>query len=330
MRTLHFPAQVVLVLVAVLSSSLCRAAEELPALTEIRVTSTLDKSQQPSRVWAPESASNQPTPMLVFLHSWSSDYRQANTDWQREAVERGWIYLHPNFRGVNQRPEACGSELARQDILDAIDDVSARYRVDPERIYLAGTSGGGHMAMLMAGYHPKRFSAVSAWVGISDLAAWHRFHTRDGKPTKYAEMMEACLGGPPGTSDAIDAQYRSRSPLTVLGRVGDLPLDLNAGVNDGHTGSVPIRHTLAAFNVVARAGEHRQISTREIEQLSNDRKLQPPGIDDTLADETYGRELLLRRRAGQTRVTIFDGGHEGLASAGCAWLSQQKRRTETA
>jgi len=306
-----------------------RAADKLAELTEISVTSTLDGSQQPSLVWAPETAASQSTPLFVYLHSWSGDYRQNNAAWHKEAVERGWIYLHPNFRGPNNQPEACGSELARRDILDAIEDVIVRYNVDQTRVYLAGASGGGHMTMLMAGYYPQRFSAASAWVGISNLADWYRFHTSDGKRGGYAQMVFQSCGGVPGESDAIDVQYRSRSPIHQLQHAVGLPLELSAGVDDGHKGSVPIAHTLTAFNVVAKASGLGEVSASEIAQLSTDRKLAQPLPGDVSFDKEYGRDILLRRKAGKTRVTIFDGGHEGIAHAGAAWLSRYNRPTRS-
>ncbi|QDU97813.1 alpha/beta hydrolase family protein [Lignipirellula cremea] len=310
-----------------------QAAAEEPAAapaktTLLQVTSSLDGKPQPVLYWAPESAATQAAPLLVYLHSWSGDYRQSNQAWLNQAAQRGWIYLHPNFRGRNDDPEACGSALARQDILDAIDVICEKYQVDRERIYLAGSSGGGHMSMLMAGYHPDRFSAVSAWVGISDLAAWRRHHTKNGEPQNYARMVDASCGGAPGASPEVDAQYRARSPLFHLQETGDLLLDLNAGVNDGHTGSVPIRHTLDAFNVVAKAGKQETISEDEIQQLTQDRKLKEPRATDQGFDEAYNRDFLLRRQAGPARVTIFDGGHEGLPNAGCSWLSRQQRPTK--
>lgn len=246
------------------------AERELPELAEVRIQSTFDGSLQPALLWAPDDAQSRPTPLLIFLHSWSGDYRQKNDTWQKEAVDRGWIYLHPDFRGRNDKPAACGSKLARHDVLDARDYVLRNYKVDQSRIYLAGTSGGGHMAMLMAGYHPEQFSAVSAWVGISDLAAWHQFHAKDGQPQNYARMVAACCGGPPGASPQVDAEYRARSPLFHLHRTGDLPLDLNSGMHDGHTGSVPIRHTLLAFNAIATAKGEPIVTAAEIEQLSTE------------------------------------------------------------
>ncbi|MBT4866461.1 MAG: prolyl oligopeptidase family serine peptidase [Planctomycetaceae bacterium] len=322
------------ILVLMLAGALSRAdtvvAAELPALTEITITSSLDGTPQKSQYWVPESASTQSRPLLVMLHSWSADYRQKADAWMKEAVQRDWIYIHPNFRGPNNRPQACGSELARQDVLDAIDDAIRRFKVDESRVYLAGTSGGGHMTMLMAAYYPQRFSAASAWVGISNLADWYRFHVKDGKPGGYARMTANSCGGAPGSSAAVDAEYKARSPLFHLHHVGDLPLDLNAGVNDGHTGSVPVRHTLQAFNVVAKAGRHSLVSEREMTELWEQRKLAAPLKSDQVVDKSYGRQLHLRRHAGPARVTIFEGGHEGIAHAGCEWLAAQKRKTRAA
>ena len=305
------------------------SADEAPQLREIEITSSLDGTVQKAMFWAPEAAQHESTPLFVFLHSWSSDYRQKNTPWRDEAFRRGWIVLQPDFRGPNLRPEACGSKLARQDVLDAIEYVIANYKVDTSRLYLAGSSGGGHMAMLMAGYYPERFSAVTAWVGISDLAEWYRFHTRNGTPSNYAKMIAASCGGAPGDSPAVDAEYRARSPIPHLPRAAGVPMDLNAGVHDGHTGSVPISHTLRAFNVLAKANGGTAIADDEIEQLTKHRRLEAPRPEDTAVDESYGRALYLRRTAAPARVTIFEGGHESIAAAGCAWLETQKRPTRS-
>lgn len=181
------------------------------------------------------------------------------------------------------------------------------------------------MAMLMAAYFPDRFAAVSAWVGIADLADWHDFHVQDGKPDRYAIMTRDALGGPPGASPAVDAQYRERSPLFHLGRSGDLPIELAAGVKDGKTGSVPIRHSLRAFNVIAAARNAATVSESEIETLWNEGRLAKPQPGEEAEDEVLGRAVLLRRQAGAARVTIFDGGHEGLARPACEWLGRHAR-----
>lgn len=326
-RIFRVPLTFCVLVVTVLACRRVRAADPpLPALVETAVQSTLDGAQQKVLYWAPESASEKQTPLLVFLHSWSGDYKQDNSKWQREAVSRGWVYLHPDFRGPNQSLKACGSKFARRDILDAMKFARSEFRIDESRVYLAGTSGGGHMAMLMAGHHPDRFSAVSAWVGISDLAEWHRFHLKDGKPQRYARMIEQSLGGPPGESNERDADYRDRSPVFHLQNVGDLAVDLNAGLLDGKTGSVPIMHSLRAFNVIAKAHRSPVISEQEISQLWESKKLARPLESDRQSDPELPRAIHLRRRSRDCRITIFDGGHEGLPAPACSWLARQKRR----
>jgi pimeloyl-ACP methyl ester carboxylesterase len=304
------------------------SAADLEPLRELRVTSTLDGSEQPSRIWTPDQADGKPIPVLVSLHTWSSGYEQDRSDWVREAQTRGWIYLQPDFRGPNDHPQACGSALARQDIIDALDQVLDHYSVDETRIYLAGVSGGGHMTMLMSGYYPDRFSAATVWVGISDLAAWYDYHLKDGEPDNYARMTAASCGGAPGDSAAVDAEYRSRSPIHHLAGIGDLFIDLNAGVHDGKTGSVPIMHTLNAFNAIAEANGHAVIPESQIQELWRDGRLSMPTASDGAGDPSYPRDIYLRRTAGNARVTIFEGGHEELPTTACAWLERQHRPTK--
>lgn len=324
-RTLLRSLAVVLCCVAGLMAE-SAPGDELPLLQGGSTVSELDGETQQLLYWAPDEATQQPTPLLVFLHSWSGDYKQDNSKWLAECVRRKWIWLHPDFRGVNNSLKACGSRFARQDILDAVKFAREEWNVDRERIYLAGVSGGGHMSLLMAGHHPDQFSAVSSWVGPTDLAEWHRFHTHDGQPQRYAQMIEASLGGPPGVSEEIDSDYRDRSPVFHLHQTGDLPISIMAGVEDGHTGSVPIRHSLRAFNVIAESHGGPLVSDAEIEQLSTHKKLLSPTREDTAADPVLGRTIFLHRISGNSEITIFEGGHESIPSAAFEWLNQRRRR----
>ncbi len=283
-----------------------------------------DATGQAAFVMLPEgfSTDGPERPLLVSLHSWSSDYTQRHEELEAGALERGWIYLHPDFRGPNDDPEACGAEPAQRDILDAVEWAKREYPVDDERIYLTGSSGGGHMTLQMAARFPDLWTAASAWVPIADLAAWYETH-RD-RDTRYAEMMRGCTGGVPGQSEAIDREYSDRSPLTWLAGAAGVPLDIAAGVRDGHEGSVPIRQTLEAFNVVAEAVGGEPVSEQEIVELSAgpEARLSSPAASDTVEDGALGRAIYLRRTAGKARVTIFEGGHEGIASAQLDWLER--------
>ena len=284
----------------------------------ITFTSTFDQTEQPAHFFAsPEPGAH---PLLVLLHTWSTDMNKYDPDeWVMAARARGWHVVLPHYRGANFNPAACASPAARQDILDAAKAAEAKVAVDPQRVYLAGVSGGGHMAMTMAAYHPEAFTAITAWAGISDLFAWHAENKLTGR--KYWKDIEACTGGAPGASPAVDAEYRARSPLFHLGHATTVPLDLNEGILDGHRGSVPIHHTLDAFNAVAAAQGLPGVSQPEINALSQE---QIPPVAP-VEDPTYGRRIHLRKTAGLARVTIFEGGHEDLPEAGCAWLATRHR-----
>jgi dipeptidyl aminopeptidase/acylaminoacyl peptidase len=297
------------------------------ARRKVVIRSTADGTDQPCYVSTPAGLGRNQSavPLLVSLHSWSGDVEQRSPN-QRKlealAIQRGWVHIFPHFRGANQHPDACGSAKAQQDILDAVAWARAKLPIDPDRIYLTGSSGGGHMTMLMAGRAPEVWAAASAWVGISDLAAWHARHA-DGR---YGAMLRACCGGRPGDGPEVDRQYRVRSPLTFLHRAASLPLDIAAGVHDGHRGSVPVRHSLDAFNRIAGAVGAEGVSEQEIQQLSRPNGcLNEPRPSDQVEDPVWGRTIYLRRCAGKARVTIFEGGHESIPEAAVAWLEQHPR-----
>lgn len=294
--------------------SACVALNAMAEAPLLHVPSTIDGALQ--TVYVYPVAGESPRPLLVVLHHWSvgvDSYDAA--DWIAAASREGWHLLLPDFRGANNRPEACGSTLARQDILDAVDFIIDRHPVDESRIYLAGVSGGGHMAMVMAAHAPGRWTAVSAWAGISDLAAWHA--ETKAVDSKYYMDIEAVVGGSPGASETIDRELRFRSPVHDLANAKNLPVDIATGIHDGHTGSVPIHHSIDAFNAIARALGEPDVDHETIIRLSAEDYDEPA----TLYDDTYGRGIHLRREAGPSRMTIFEGGHEGIPEAAIAWLS---------
>ncbi|MDA1264875.1 MAG: prolyl oligopeptidase family serine peptidase [Planctomycetota bacterium] len=286
-----------------------------PGWSELELVSSVDGTLQPSRVWLPPEVGDG-VPVLLHLHTWSSDWRQES--FVPELVEgcgaRGWILAAPNFRGPNRRPEACASEQAVRDVLDLIDHLEQTFDVGP--IFVHGASGGGHMGLILAGRHPERWAGVSSWVPISDLARWHRESSAASQ--KYWRDLEGSCGGPPGASAAIDAEYAARSPLTHLAAARGLAVDINTGLRDGHDGSVPVGHSLRAFNVLAVAnglpGEAFDEATIAVLEASPDLDSAPERSERRL------RPVLLRRQAGPARVTLFAGGHEGDPRAALDWF----------
>ncbi|MDD2709175.1 MAG: prolyl oligopeptidase family serine peptidase [Verrucomicrobiae bacterium] len=208
-----------------------------------------------------------------------------------------------------------------KDVLGAVEYAKKNANVDSSRIYLVGVSGGGMAALLMAGRAPGVWTAVSSWCPIFDLKDWHRETL--ARKLVYAQMIEKSCGGAPGSGAAVDEEYRKRSPSTWLDQAKSVPLDINTGIADGHKGSVPVSHSLKAFNVLAATDG--RIAETDIAAICAAPQM-PPGLLPTPDDPLYRRgKALYRKISGQTRVTVFEGGHAILAEAALAWLEKQRR-----
>lgn len=269
-------------------------------------------------------------PLLVALHTWGYGYDQETMcrEYFRCCETRDWHCVFPDFRGPNTRPEACGSEAAISDILDAVKWAQDTFDVDPRRIFLVGCSGGGHMALMVASHSPATWTAVSVWVPISNLTRWHRETTI--RELHYCAQLEAICGGSPGTSHAVDADYKKRSPLPVLWRAHIIPMDINAGIHDGHggtlggEGSVPVGQSIRAFNALARTVEdYDSVIEEHVIDYIEEHEAAPEWFEKgETNDPDYPGGIVLRRTSSLARLTIFEGGHEILFDTAFAWFDR--------
>jgi acetyl esterase/lipase len=266
----------------------------------------------------------EPVPLLVMLHTWSGSYTQAYAipaaQW---CINHGWAFIQPNLRGANNHPEATGSEFVIADMLAALSYMHKTTKIDTNRIYLLGWSGGAYTALLLAGRFPELWTAVSVWSPILDLRNWY-YESIYRKNGFAADLVRSC-GGPPGLNDSVDAQYTQRSPASFLSRViGGPPIDINTGIQDGHTGSVPIHHSVDAFNLLASAND--RIAQPYITIIQEEAQI-PPQLQANIDDSDYiGHKPLFRITSNNCRLTIFEGGHEVLNTAALKWLSAHVRK----
>lgn len=282
-----------------------------------------DQSQQPALFWKPKNP-ERPTPLLVALHTWSNDYLQAGGEAQyaKWCLENDWVFIHPNFRGRNRMPESMGSDLAVADIRAAVEWAKSEASIDETRIYAIGVSGGGHMTQLLAGRTPEIWAGISSWCGISDIAAWHQETIAAGRGN-YAKDIEGALGGSPTKDPEILKEALHRSPLSWLKNASDVPLDINHGIDDGRTGSVPFTHSLNAWNVIVP--ESSRLESSYIRNFYETQEI-PSGDKTLLKDPFYGsRQPVFRRTHENTRLTLFKGGHEIVHDAALHWLAAQQK-----
>ena len=294
----------------------------------VQVKSSIDGTMQPCWYWVPEAASKTAVPLIVGLHTWSADYNQIGhyRTVQREAKRRGWAFVGPNFRGPNSTPAGCGSDLAVQDIEDAVEYVKRSCKIDADRVYIIGGSGGGHMTLLMLGRRPGLFAAGSAFCPITDLARWHADSLLDhpGREKNYARMMEKACGGIPSEKSE---EYAKRSPLTWLpaAKKAKSPAYIATGIHDGWTGSVPVGHAIRGFNALCEKGA--EISEAHIAAIEANRSI-PAGLETEKVNDPFydsKKRIHFRRTSGNVRITLFEGGHGGNFAAGFDFLSRQRR-----
>jgi pimeloyl-ACP methyl ester carboxylesterase len=271
----------------------------------VDIQSTLDNSQQKAYFFKSKSAA--PGPLVVSLHSWSGTYEQKD-ELAALSKAKDLNYIHPDFRGVNWTKDACCSDLAMQDIDDAIDYAIKNSKVDLSRIYVIGSSGGGYatLATFMKSKHSIR--RFSAWVPISDLPAWYTQSKIMG--TKYAENILDCTS----SKDSLNLEIAKRkSPIywkTPVEKLNTTELLIFAGVYDGIQGSVPITHSINFYNKVLK---DKLINDSTL-FVSDSEKLYLLEFRKALGNlgRIADRKVFLKKQSGNVGLTIFEGNHEML------------------
>ena len=204
---------------------------------EILIKSTSDSSMQPSLFY--KSETNEKRPLLVGLHTWSYDRFNQIKNMLPYAEKYDFNLLLPEFRGNNLKTnpncrDACGSDLAKQDIKDAIDYIMENENIDADNIFLLGLSGGGHMSLLMAGFCPEYFKAIGAYVPVTDLEKWTK------QNENYSEHVLACCSG-----DV--SEMKKRSPLSYVDNIAKANLKIFHGKFDP---VVPVSQSLELYEKI--------------------------------------------------------------------------------
>ena len=198
-------------------------------MQEILVKSSFDGSEQP--ILFKKAEGEEKRPLLVVLHTWSCTRFDPLPRIKPFAEKHNFNLLLPEFRGPNlvtnpNCTDACASEKARADVIDAIEYVKANFEVDEENVLLFGCSGGGHMSLVMAGIRPDLFRAVASFVPITNLAKWYT------QNDKYAPHVKACCG--------TKAEMIRRSPISFMDGIAKANVKIFAGKYDK---TVPVSHS---------------------------------------------------------------------------------------
>lgn len=296
------------------------------SLLEVEIPSSMDETKQKTMFRA--STRPEACPLVVSLHTWTNDYHQRDP-LAAQCLELDWNYIHPDFRGPNCTPDACGSPMVISDIDDAIAYAIDRAPIAPSEIHVIGASGGGHAALVMYMNSRHPVTSFSAWVPITDLEDW--YHESVGRSRKYAGDILAATSS--GNDQLDEAEARRRSPMHMplqSNLPGKRKLYLRAGIHDGHTGSVPITHSLRFYNRIVRekgGDEADLVSVDDMFILAVARTF-PHAVTERYLG---GRKIHYCRSYKNVELTIFKGGHEMLVPVALdhidGWGAGEQTRT---
>lgn len=276
----------------------------------VQMLSSADTAIQ--KAWYHKSSKTTTQPLIVSLHTWSGDYNQEDP-LAKEILLRDWNYIHPDFRGANNNPKACGSDWVITDIEDAIRFAVKNGNVDTANIHIIGVSGGGYAAMLAymkLNYPVKSFNA---WVGISDLGSW--YWESKGRKAKYATDIEQ-VAMQNGKMNWEELDKRSPVKLSFpAAKRKNATLNIYAGIHDGYTGSVPVSQSILFYNKIASTlfpgVKENLVADSTI--ISIVAKQVNPAADTF--QKLNGRIIHLAKQLPNLSLTIFEGGHEMLVAS---------------
>ena len=130
------------------------------------------------KIYVPSGYAGQPLPMIVMLHGaqQNPDDFAAGTQMNAAAEAQGYIVVYPEqsesanalrcwnwFRPADRRLES--GEAAMVAALTR--EVMSLYNVDTARVYVAGMSAGGAMAVNLAVTHPDLYAAAAIHSGVA-------------------------------------------------------------------------------------------------------------------------------------------------------------------
>ena len=176
---------------------------------------------RPTTLYVPTTYSDgKAAPLLILLHGYSAaglleDYYLSL---RAGAESHGMLYAHPdglldstNHRYWNATDACCAADPVKADdskyLSALVGEISARYKVDPKRVYFAGHSNGAFMSYRMACEHADLIAGIMSLAGETWLDATRCAPSAPVAVLQVQGTADEVISYDGGTNDLTGAAY---------------------------------------------------------------------------------------------------------------------------
>jgi len=191
--------------------------------TTLDVVDAWDQVQQKYSVSLPKEYSPQHVyPLLIVLHAGGMSPNQELSLWAGSADQpgpaqvRGYITIAPHYAEEGEKTYDYDSE-AHAAVLECLNDARRRFRIDSDRVYLAGHGMGGDACFDMGMSHPGIFAGVAPVNGTSDrYCIYNRLNDPQVAWYVVAGELHGDKRGMAVTSNARDLNQMMRTGQDII------------------------------------------------------------------------------------------------------------------
>jgi poly(hydroxyalkanoate) depolymerase family esterase len=225
------------------------------------------------KLYVPPGHAGQMLPLVVMLHGCTQDPDDfaAGTAMNERALEKGFFVLYPE-QSTDANPGRCWNwfdpkHQARGQgepalIASMTHAVMAQYGMDRRRVFVAGLSAGGAMAVILAAQYPDIFAAVGVHSGLPS-----------GSVGNMSDALSVMLSGEVGPATAGD-EANAGAKQNELAQAAVMPIIVFHGDQDQ---TVHPRNGERIIEAALRSASRERRSTVRVAAAQVEQGVSPDG-----------------------------------------------------